>query len=165
MVDTPQFVYCVFCTDEAVFTRSDAYKLCHVWAKDNPLATCHSSFQQRFNTNVSAGSLDDYVIGPNVIQDRLSGAHCTDFLEKMLQFYRRMCLYVCGRACCFSTTVPLPIFHILCSTATTTFRINGLTRSQITWPPRSPDLTPYIFICVDTWKKNFKLLKFGIATS
>jgi hypothetical protein len=40
------------------------------------LVTSHSS---RFNVNICAGIVGDFVIGPYVIHDRFGGAHYADF--------------------------------------------------------------------------------------
>jgi hypothetical protein len=44
---------------------------------------------------------DDYVPGPHVIQDHLSGAQYSDILEGTIQLF-------CTRACGFNMTLPSP---------------------------------------------------------
>jgi hypothetical protein len=43
-----------------------------------------SSFQHRFSVNVWAGIVDDHLIGPYVIEDRIGGAKYLSFLQETL---------------------------------------------------------------------------------
>jgi hypothetical protein len=54
----------------------------YTWATLNLHVTRRPSFQQGFSVKV--WTVDDYVIGPYVIQDRLGGANQGDFLEETL---------------------------------------------------------------------------------
>jgi hypothetical protein len=51
---------------------------------ENHHATHHSSLQQRFNVNIWARIVDDYVIRSYIIQDHHDEAHHADFLEETL---------------------------------------------------------------------------------
>jgi hypothetical protein len=73
-------------TDESVFTRSSVHSLynSHIWATENLHSIRQSSFQQRFIVNFWTGIVNDYIIGPCVIRDRLDGAPYANFLQEML---------------------------------------------------------------------------------
>jgi len=45
----------------------------HVWADENPHATVESNFQLRFSVNVWCAVLDDQLIGPFILEGRLTG--------------------------------------------------------------------------------------------
>jgi len=44
-----------------------------VWADENPHATVASNFQLRFSVNVWCAVLDDELIGPFILEGRLTG--------------------------------------------------------------------------------------------
>ena len=56
----------------------------HVWADENPHATVESNFQQRFSVNVWCAVLDDQLIGPFILDDRLTGEVYLRFLQEEL---------------------------------------------------------------------------------
>jgi hypothetical protein len=82
---TLQLLCHILQTDKAVFTRNvrTPYNL-YVWAMENPHATHHSPFQQRFSVSVWAKIVEYYVFRLYVIEDFLSGVHYSDFLEETL---------------------------------------------------------------------------------
>lgn len=59
--------------------------------------------QRIFNANIRPTTLDDYLIGPCVVQDRLGGAHYDDF--QRFHFDCRLCVYTRARACGSNTTL------------------------------------------------------------
>jgi hypothetical protein len=127
----------------------------NVWAMRNPHATCHLLFQQNFCVNVCTEIVDTNVIGPHVIQDPQEEAYTTPIsLKRYLKFYWRMCLYLCVKACGFSTMVPHTTLHIECVTDLTTIlrkdRLNMKVRSRgfrilPIWPP---SLDFYLWGCL-----------------
>jgi hypothetical protein len=68
------------------------------------------SFQHRFGANVWAGIVDDYVIGPFVIHDRLSGVQYTDFLEETLLLLLENVLLRVRESMWFQLGAPPPHF-------------------------------------------------------
>ena len=56
----------------------------HVWADENPHATMESNFQQRFSVNVWCAVLDDQLIGPFILEGRLTGEAYLRFLQEEL---------------------------------------------------------------------------------
>ena len=64
-------------TDETQFNRDGVNNthsnlMCDVWADENPHATVENNFQQRFIVNVWCAFLDDQLIGPFILDCRLT---------------------------------------------------------------------------------------------
>jgi hypothetical protein len=81
-------LYAMCCGLTRQYLPKVMYTFCatlHVWAMENPQVIRHSSFQHIYSVYVWARIIDDYVTGPCVMQDHLSGVHCTSFLEEMVQ--------------------------------------------------------------------------------
>ena len=66
-------LYTMF-TDESQFNRDGVNKThnCHVWADENSHATLESNFQQCFSVNEWCAVLDDQLIGPFILEGRLT---------------------------------------------------------------------------------------------
>ena len=72
-------------TDEAQFSRNGVNNLHNsVWADENPHATVESNFQLRFSVNVWSAVLDDQLIGPFILEGRLTGEAYLSFLQEEL---------------------------------------------------------------------------------
>jgi len=73
-------------TDEACFTRRGIINMHneHEYAYENPHAIRSSRFQHDFKINVWAGIIGNFLIGPVILPDRLSGASYLNFLENSL---------------------------------------------------------------------------------
>jgi len=73
-------------TDEAQFNRDGLNNThnSHVWADENPHATAESNFQLRFSVNVWCAVLDDQLIGPFILEGRLTGEVHLNFLQEEL---------------------------------------------------------------------------------
>jgi len=56
----------------------------HVWADENPHAAVESSFQQHFSVNVWCAVLNDQLIGPFILEGRLTGEAYLRFLQEEL---------------------------------------------------------------------------------
>jgi hypothetical protein len=86
VVIEPNFLNHVLWTDEAGFTRDGVLNLhnLHIWAEVNPHPTRSSSFQHRFSENIWAGSVDDHLTGPYMIEDHIGGAQYLNFLQETL---------------------------------------------------------------------------------
>ena len=71
-------------TDEAQFNRNGVNNThnSHVWEDENPHATVESSFQLRFSVNVWCAVLDDQLIGPFILEGRLTGEAYLRFLQE-----------------------------------------------------------------------------------
>jgi len=55
-----------------------------VWADENSHATVESNFQLRFSVNVWCAVLDDQLIGPFILEGRLTGEAYLQFLQEEL---------------------------------------------------------------------------------
>ena len=56
----------------------------HQWSHENPHAAVGTNFQHRFSINVWCGIIDDMLIGPVVLDDRMTGQNYPDFLQNEL---------------------------------------------------------------------------------
>jgi len=73
-------------TDEAQFNRysvNNTHKF-HVWADENHHATVESNFQLCFSVNVWCAVLDDQLIGPFILEGRLTVEMYLTFLQEEL---------------------------------------------------------------------------------
>jgi len=55
-----------------------------MWADENPHATVESNFLLRFSVNVWSAVLDDQLIGPFILEGRLTGESYLQFLQEEL---------------------------------------------------------------------------------
>jgi len=56
----------------------------HVWVDENPQGTVESNFQLRFSVSVWCAVLDDQLIGPFILEGRLTGEVYLTFLQEEL---------------------------------------------------------------------------------
>jgi len=73
-------------TDEASFTRDGINNThnSHRWSDKNPHAIVERNSQHHFSVNVWCGVIDNYLIGPAVLLNRLTGRMYVDFLQNEL---------------------------------------------------------------------------------
>ena len=73
-------------TDEVQFNRDSVNNTlnCHVWADENHHTTVESNFQLRFSVNVWFAVLDYQLIGPFILEGRLTGDAYLKFLQEEL---------------------------------------------------------------------------------
>jgi len=73
-------------TDEAQFNRDGVNNThtSHVWADENPHTPVESNFQLRFSVNVWCAVLDNQLIGPFILEGRLTGEAYLRFLQEEL---------------------------------------------------------------------------------
>ncbi|GBM18583.1 hypothetical protein AVEN_47965-1 [Araneus ventricosus] len=72
--------------DEATFIREVIFNLRnqYVWSDSNPHCITPRQRQKKFSLNIWASILCDYVVGPYILPDRLTGATYRIFLEQVL---------------------------------------------------------------------------------
>jgi hypothetical protein len=72
--------------DEAIFSRDDITNTrnTHVWSYDNPHSTKETHFQTRFSVNIWCGIIGNLLIGPVVLEDRLTSQRYLRFLQEEL---------------------------------------------------------------------------------
>ena len=56
----------------------------HNWAQDNPHGTIETNFQTRFSVNVWCGIIKGMLIGPVIIEHRMTGDSYLHFLQNDL---------------------------------------------------------------------------------
>ena len=56
----------------------------HRWSHENPHGTVETNFQRRFSIIVWCGMNDDILIGPVILDDRMTGQNYLDFLQNEL---------------------------------------------------------------------------------
>ena len=78
----PNFLNCIMFTDEGGFSRSAVFNShnTHIWSDENPHARQEVRFLRRFSTNVWAGIVNDRLVGPYVLPNRLNAAQYLKFL-------------------------------------------------------------------------------------
>ena len=144
--DFPRYI---LATDEAGFTREGIfnYHNTHVWADENPHAIQPRHFQWQFAINLWASIVDDRLIGPFELLDRLTGANCLQFLRHNLpQLLEEVPLDRRGRMWFLHDGAPAHFSRMV-----RRFLDGHYTRRWIgrggpqAWPARSPDLTPLDF--------------------
>lgn len=150
-VDSPNFLRNVLFTDETSFTREGIFnfKNNHVWGQENPHGTIQRHHQVRFSVNVWAGIINDTLIGPYILPNRLNGQTYLVFLQDVLpellenvglpiDIRREMWFQQDGAPAHFSNEVRQ---HL-----DTVYENQWIGRGgPVSWPPRSPDLTPLDF--------------------
>ena len=70
-------------TDEACFTRERIYNS-HVWSMENSRATILISHQHRFCVNLWAEIVDDFLLGPYILLERLNANTYLIFFQNAL---------------------------------------------------------------------------------
>lgn len=150
-------VPCILFTDESTFTRDgiNNTRNSHRWSDENPHATVETNFQHRFSVNVWCGIVDNYLIGPFIFENNLSGENYLLFLQNDLQALLddiplniRQALHyqLDGAPPHYANQVRQHLNRI--------FPGRWIGRGgPISWPARSPDLTPLDF-CLWGWLKS-----------
>ena len=65
-------------------TESRNTRNSHRWSHDNPHGTVETNLQPRFSINVCCGVIDDMLIGPVILDDRMTGQNYLDFPQNKL---------------------------------------------------------------------------------
>ena len=135
-------------TDEDSFTRDGINNThnSHWWSNKNPHAILERNSQHHFSVNVRCGVLDNQLIGPAVLPNRLTGRVYVDFLQNELPLLlevllaKRMCMvFQHGGA-------PPHYSRLVTRHLNLTFPEQWIGRGgHVQWPPRSPDFTPLDF--------------------
>lgn len=139
----------VLFTDEAAFTREGMFNVHnqHVWANVNPHATRQRGHQVRFTVNVWAGIIDNYLIGPYVLPDRLDGRIYGIFLREVLPELLENIPLATRRGMWFQHDGAPPHFAIAVrQLLDDRYPNRWMGRGgPVSWPARSPDMTPLDF--------------------
>jgi len=145
----PNFLRYVLWTDEASFTRDGIFNSgnSHVWDEENPHAIFPTRHQQRWSVNVWAGIVDDYLIGPYLLPERLTGPIYRRFLEEVLpELLENVPLNVRHQMWFQHDGAPTHFAVQVREDLAQRFGHRWIARGgAVSWPPRSPDLTPLDF--------------------
>ena len=78
-----QLLPLILFTDEAAFNRNGTNNTrnSHRWSHDNPNSTLEINFQRRCSINVWCGMVDDILIGPVILDNRMTGQNYLEFLQ------------------------------------------------------------------------------------
>lgn len=149
-VESPNFLRRVLFTDESSFTREGVVnvKNKHVWAQENPHEILQNNYQVKFSVNVWAGIVNDTLIGPYLLPNRLNGQNYLIFLQDVLpelleviplNIRQNMWFQHDGAPAHFAGEVRDHLHEV--------FGNQWIGRGgPVPWPPRSPDLTPLDFL-------------------
>lgn len=136
-------------TDEAGFSRDGILNLhnMHHWSDENPHQTVIRSHQYGFSINVWAGIIDNYLIGPFRLPNRLTGALYRNFLENDLNtLLEDVPLAIIGRMYYMHDGAPAHFSRVAREYLDRRFGNTWIGRGgPVPWPARSPDLNPLDF--------------------
>lgn len=148
-IEEPNLDSNIFWTDEATFHQNGNVNRhnSHYWAIENPHWIREQHVQQRFSVNVWCGLVNDKLVGPYFMDERLDGRAFLRFLryrldnlleDVPLRTRQKMIFQLDG--------APAHKFHKVASFLNRKYPgkwigLNG----PVKWPPRSPDLTPLDF--------------------
>lgn len=149
IVETPNFLQKVIFTDESTFNRDGVFnsRNSHCWAYENPHSTVMRRSQTRFSVNVWVGLLNNRIIGPYILPNRLNSPTYLVFLRDILPVLLenvpladRMDMWFQHDGC------PSHFGNNVTDFLNATYRQKWIGRGgPVPWPPRSPDLTPIDF--------------------
>lgn len=141
-----RFVRRILMTDEASFTNNGMINRhnSHTWSDVNPHATFIHHRQHRFSINVWAGIVDNYLIGPVELPERLNGPTYLHFLEHTLpELLEDVDLQTRGNMWYMHDGAPAHFSLEVRRFLSNRFPRRWIGRGQeapINWPARSPDL-------------------------
>lgn len=143
------FLSNILWTDESIFTRNGVGNIhnMHYWSINNPHVIFPSRHQHRFSLNVWAGILNNRILGPILLPNRINGQDFLHFLtvditEELdnlpLNMLRNLWFQLDGAPPHFTRNVQQWL--------NINFPHRWIGRGgPVPWPPRSPDLTPLDF--------------------
>lgn len=147
--DEPIFPRSVLWTDEACFTRDGYFNThnSHIWSEENPHAIQRLHHQWKFSVNIWAGIIDNFVVGPYLLPARLDGHVYRIFLEHTLPELLEDVPLNIRRNIVFQHDGAPAHFGLNCRTYLNAQFPNGWIGrgGPISWPARSPDMTPLDF--------------------
>lgn len=149
LADDPDFLKSVIFTDESSFNQDGIFntKNSHVWAPENPHETVISSKQHRFSVNVWAGVLGNNLIGPYILPNRLNSPTYLVFLRNILpELLENVPLADLQNMWLQHDGAPAHFGQIVRDFLNQNYNQQWIGRGgPVSWPPRSPDLTPLDF--------------------
>lgn len=136
-------------TDEATFSREGIFNShnLHEWSHENHHNIREHGHQERFTVNVWAGIAGDYLIGPYILPERLTGEVYAIFLDQVLPGLLQNIPNRILEETFYQHDGAPPHFSMAArDILNARFPNRWIGRAgPISWPPRSPDLTPLDF--------------------
>lgn len=152
-----EFLQRILWTDESTFTKDGVFNFHneHEWAPENPHKTKKSSSQYKFSINISAGIVNNTLIGPHVIEGNLNSESYLNFLQETLPDLLEDVPLAVRRSIIFQHDGAPPHFGRLVKNYLDEVYPNSWIgqNGPIHWPARSPDLTPLDFYLWGTMKQ------------
>lgn len=145
----PNFLRNVLFSDESTFTRDGIFnsRNSHVWAHENPneIAILHP--QHKFSVNIWAGILDNRIIGPYVLPNRLDSVTYLVFLRDILpELLDDVPLETRANMWFQHDGAPPHFGNIVRGHLDAVYGQHWIGRGgPVPWPPRSPDLNSLDF--------------------
>lgn len=143
------FLNTILWTDESCFTRRGVVNLHnqHVWAHENPHAIRARNFQVEFSVNVWLGIYNNDLFGPYFLPGRVNGEHFLQFLMaehanmwENIPLESRLAAWFQLDGC------PAHFHRNVRNWLDNNFPEKWIGRNgPVSWPPRSPDITPLDF--------------------
>lgn len=146
----PHFIENIMFTDECTFTQTgimNTHNL-HEWRDENPYLIRKRCHQRRWSVNIWAGLLNNNVIGPNMLPNRLNSASYFHFLNDNLPLPFLDQVPLATRLNCWFQHDGAPAHYgrQVRTLLNQTFPDCWIGRGgTVLWPPRSPDLNPLDF--------------------
>ncbi|XP_066261268.1 uncharacterized protein [Euwallacea similis] len=135
-------------TDEACFTRTGISNIHneHVYAEVNPHTAKVRHHQKDFRINVWAGIVDNFIVGPVILPDRLNGENYLNFLKNtMPELLEDLTLALRQKVWFMHDGAPphhsVNVRAFLNQQYPNRWIGRG-NNAPVQWPPRSPDMTP-----------------------
>uniref|UniRef100_V5G1N2 DUF4817 domain-containing protein n=1 Tax=Anoplophora glabripennis TaxID=217634 RepID=V5G1N2_ANOGL len=143
------FLSHILWTDESCFTRQGVVNFHnqHVWAHENPHAIRPRNFQVEFSVNVWKGVFSNYLFGPYFLLQRVNGDNFLEFLiTEHGNMWEEVPLNLRLNAWFQLDGCPAHFHRNVRGWLDYNFPQRWIGRGgPISWPPRSPDLTPLDF--------------------
>lgn len=157
--ENPNFPKQILWTDEASFTRRGVFNHhnLHIWSQENPRAIRPQNFQHEFSLNIWIGLIDGYLIGPHVLPHRLNSHlflnfltdHLHNYLEEVpLAIRQDSWIQMDGAPAHLGRNISIWLRENFGQRWIARLPVNAEIhngRGPVSWPPRSPDLTPLDF--------------------
>lgn len=158
MVRNPEYISNILWTDEATFTKTGVtnYHNSHVWSLRNPHATRVDSSQFRFKVNVWMGIWRHQIIGPIILPESLNALNYVNLLiENVPRINAIIPSEFIDEVIYQQDGAPAHWGRISRNWLDQHYHGRWLGRGgPLTWPARSPDLTPLDFYAWGVMKND-----------
>lgn len=147
--EEPDFFRYVLFSDEATFQSTGSLNRhnCHYWSVENPHWTQQIDHQHRWSLNVWCGIVDGQINGPYFFDGTVDGPNYLQFLQNELPVLMEDVPLATRQRAWFQQDGAPPHFaRVVRDYLNIHFPNRWIGRGGfVSWPPRSPDLTPLDF--------------------